>query len=411
MDTNQRNNLLFYVDTILFVIAMSFISINTVIPYFLNTLGATTFEISLASTLVGVGTFISQPYFAHKVIRLAYKIPTFIRILSIQRFFFLGFVLTIPFLVNVSPRFTILVFLICWGIFNFFVGAYSPFFMSLFSKMVPDKNKGRLLGYSSAIGNVVALLFSIIIGILLTRLPFPYNFTCIFGLGTFFLLLDNLDFLLMKEPPDKIIGQPMNTWEYIKNIPTLFKNYPKIATLITGYSLFVISNVSLVYYTLYAIRRYHAQATEIALFTGIAIAINILGNILFGIIADHHSYRLVLQIAAVCGSLASIIILTIPGLFAVFFAFSLSNLCACGYMLCSSILIMKNAPEGQFPIFISTNIMVTLVISSVFSLVSGLIVDRFSFSPIFVLTGLAGCGAFFIMTFIFKISPASTSQK
>ena len=75
MDTNQRNNLLFYVDTILFVIAMSFISINTVIPYFLNTLGATTFEISLASTLVG---------------------------------------------------------------------AYSPFFMSLFSKMIPDKNKGRL---------------------------------------------------------------------------------------------------------------------------------------------------------------------------------------------------------------------------------------------------------------------------
>lgn len=406
-ETKQHS---FFMDTILFVIGMSFLSINTVIPYFLNTLGASTLEISMASILVSIGTFISQPYFARKIVGLTYKLKAFIKILSIQRIFFFIFVLTIPLTVRIHYRLTIILFLICWGIFNFFVGSYSPFFMSLFSKMVPDDQKGRLLGFSNAVGNLIALGAAGLISILLNRLPFPYNFACIFGLGVFCLLLDCLDFCFMKESPDESTGQPMGTWEYFRNIPRILRFHPRYASLVAGYSLLTVSNVSLVYYSLFAIRHYNAQASEIALFTGIGVTINVIGNILYGILADRYSHRLVLQISSFCGALAAVIVAAVPSLLSVFAAFTLSNLCSAGYILSTNILIMHNSPRESLPVFVSTNVMVTLMISSIFTMISSFLVDHFSFILVFIITGGAALGAFLILSLIYKRVPLSLSD-
>jgi len=390
---------------------MSFLSINVVFPYFLNTLGASTLEISLASALVGIGTFISQPYFARKVVGLTYKLKTFIKFLLIQRLFFLCFILAIPFTVRIDPHLTVILFLFCWGIFNFFVGSYSPFFMSLFPKMVPEQQQGRLLGFSGAAGNLISLGCAALISILLERLPFPYNFTCIFAIGIFFLFLDCLDFVFMKEPPDETLGQPMNTREYIRNIPRLLKSHPRYAAVVSSYCLIVISNISLVYYSLYAIRHYHAEAHEIALFTGIGVTINVLGNILYGIIADRYNHRLVMQIATVIGVLAGIVVLSIHSLHGIFLAFALSTLSSCGYFLSSGIFIVQNSSRDRIPVFISTNVMLTLVVSSVVTIMSGYVVDRFSFTPVFILTGLASLGAFVVLTFIYGKVPLVAEKK
>jgi len=127
----KKNFVLFFIDTVLFINAMTYLSVTAVITYFLNTLGASTFQISLASILVSVGTFISQPIFAKKAAGLTIKLKSFLRILSIQRIFFLFFVMTIPMLVSAGYYLAIMAFLICWGIFSFFVGSYTPFYMAL----------------------------------------------------------------------------------------------------------------------------------------------------------------------------------------------------------------------------------------------------------------------------------------
>ncbi|NLC45313.1 MAG: hypothetical protein GX783_13660, partial [Clostridiales bacterium] len=49
MNKETRNYILMFWDPISFVAAMAFISINAVIPNFLNELGASAFQISLAS--------------------------------------------------------------------------------------------------------------------------------------------------------------------------------------------------------------------------------------------------------------------------------------------------------------------------------------------------------------------------
>lgn len=392
----RTNYILLFLDTVIFINAMTFLSINTVIPYFLNTLGAGTFQISLASALVGIGTFISQPIFAKKAMESVHKLKTFVKILSLQRFFFLGFVFTIPVFAVSKPHLMTIIFLICWGIFSFFIGSYSPFYMSLFSKMVPDRQRGRMIGFSNAIANVIALGTAYIVGILLKQVAFPLNYTLVFGLGTLLLLMDNVDFLLMKEPSDAHGEEDISFFQYIKSVPDILKSNKKFVKLVSGYSLIVMSNVSLVYYTLYAIREFNAKAGEISLFMIIAVAVNTLANIFFGLLSDRYGHRLVLQIASVSAVLAGAVILGVHSIYAVYAAFTLSNLCSCGYFVSSGVLIIQNCPQKQVPVYIGINAMITLVISSFVTLFSSFIIDISSFKPIFLITGIAGLGAFVV---------------
>ena len=73
MDISKRNYIIMFMDTIFFVNAMVFLSTHAVIPYFLNDLGASTLQISLASSFVSIGALISQPFFAHIAMGLKIK--------------------------------------------------------------------------------------------------------------------------------------------------------------------------------------------------------------------------------------------------------------------------------------------------------------------------------------------------
>ena len=101
----KHNLFLFFIDGFVFMPAMTLISISSVIPYFLEKLGATTFQIALAASLVLACGFIGQPYFGHMASRSKTMHKTFGRILFLQRSIFLVFVLCIPFLAGLGQAF------------------------------------------------------------------------------------------------------------------------------------------------------------------------------------------------------------------------------------------------------------------------------------------------------------------
>ncbi|HEY5562402.1 MAG TPA: MFS transporter [Clostridiaceae bacterium] len=395
----KRNYVLIFFDSVLFVNAMAFISINTVIPYFLNTLGASTFLISLASALTSVGIFITQPIFAKMVLNETKKLGTFKKILLTQRIIFLIFVISLPLISSISNSLMIILFLLFWGIFNLFVGSYVPFYTSIMPKLIPSHQRGRIMGFAGGFGNCIAVLASILIGIILSKIAYPYNYTLIFGIGTIILLLDVLDFhFMVHEPPDKIQSKNISYLKYIMEIPKVLKENKRFSQMVLGFSFFIVAVISLTYYSLYAIRVYHAGAREIAIFTAISMIINTLSSLAFGIIADRYGYRYVLLFSALFGVLAGIFILLLNGLLIIYIAFALSTACLCGYNLSNNMLIIKESPRSELPIYISVNLMITLLISSLTLLISGVIIDKLSFTPIFVLSLICSLGA--LITFI-----------
>jgi MFS family permease len=409
MDNSKRNFALMFLDTVLFVNAMAFISVNAVIPNFLNDLGASTFQISLASALVSVGALVSQPLFAQMAMGLSIKTTAFARVLSTQRIIFLIYVLCIPFLNRFSSNVSVILFLVFWGIFNFFVGSYSPFFMSVLSKLIPVNQRGRLSGFSGAAGNVLALGSALLAGVLLKNVAYPYNYTWIFGIGALLLIIDAWDFAWMREEPDTAQKSPINYFKYIREVPDALRGHRGYAASVLGNSFIVISNTALSFYTLAAIRIYHAEPEQIALFTGIGIIVSIFGSSIFGIIADRFGHTYVLMASALCSFAAGIVVLSIHSLFAVYIAFALTSLCSGGYNISSPTNLINNSPEDKVPLYASMNVMITLVSSSFITLLAGAVIDTFSFTPLFILTGAAGAAGFFTFHIVNR-KPESTVQ-
>ncbi len=386
-----------FLDKIFFINAMAFISINSVIPYFLDNLAASTFEVSLASVLAALGTLITQPIFSKIAMKLPYKLKTLVKILFLQRVLFLLFVISIPFVASKSPNLMIIVFLLCWGIFNLFVGCYGPLYSSIVAKLISNEQRGRLLGFGNAVGSIIAIGSSVLIGVLLDKVAYPYNYTIIFAIGVIILLADALIFhFMVNEAPDEVAKTDLGYFQYFQYIPKVFRRNKKFLQVVLGNSFFTVATMVLAYYSLYAIKKYNIGAAEIAIFNGIAMLVNILGNILLGIIADKLGHRLSLQYSAFFGFAAGIIVLTINNISAVYLAFALTSLCYCGYQLSSWIFIIEYSPKDEIPIYISINSMITLIISSIVLTISGIVIDRFSFQPVFILTLITGFGAYYI---------------
>jgi MFS family permease len=391
MNDHRRNYVLLFIDTLLFMNAMTFLSVNAVITYFLAHLGAGTFEIGLVNALVSIGAFVSQPFFAKKVMNLTHKAKAFVRILFTQRIIFFMFVLTIPLVAESHPKLMVVLFLVCWAVFNLFVGSYGPFFMTLFAKMVAERARGRLRGFSSGAGSLLALGSAVLCGVILSKVPYPFNYTLIFAIGVVLLLLDVLTFVLMKETePDVVTKVDFNYFQYFKAIPTMFREFKAYQRTVIGFSFTVAAQVGLAYYTIYAVRMFEAGSTVIALFTGITGMANIIGSILFGLIADRIGHRHVLVISSAAGGLACLLIILFPSLWTVYLAFALTNLCVIGYNMSSGILILEQIPRERLPMGISVNAMVTLCVSSVVTIGSSWLADHISFDVVFLIAGLSG---------------------
>jgi MFS family permease len=403
VDVTKRNYFLIFFDTIFFFNAMTFLSINAIITYYLYELGATTFDIGLANALVSIGTIVSQPYFAKKVVNLSYKKNAFTKYLLIQRLLFLLFVLMVPLFSKSYPGLMLTIFFVCWTVFNFFVGAYGPFFISLLAKLVAVQQRGRLRGYAGGIANLLALGSAFLASVIMKEVVYPYNYTILFGIGVFLLLLDALIFAFMKEEPDQVTPLDMSYFQYFKSIPDTMSITPAFRRIVFGFCFMVLSQVSLAYYTLYAVRTYDIASSEVALFTAITGAANIAGSIVFGIIADKFSNRAVLVISSACACLAGIIIFGYDGLYGVYAAFALSTLSASGYLVSGGILIIEHVPRDRLPMCISVNNVLTLIVSAVMTLCSSFFIDLVSFSALFVITAAA---AFVGCVIIYTVKPA-----
>jgi MFS family permease len=379
-----------FADTILFANAMTFLSVNTIITYYLSTLGASTFEIGLANALVSIGAFVSQPVFAKQVINLSLKLQTFVRILLTQRIFFLLFVCLIPVFSESQPRLMVLLFLVCWAIFSWFTGSYVPFYISVFAKMIVQNQRGRFMGFSSSVGYLFALGSAFLAGVLLKEIPYPYNYTIIFAIGAILLIMDALLFGYMKEEPDQVVPNRINYIQYYLAIPGIFRENKAFLTMVIGFTFIIVAQLTLAYYALYAVRVFDAGASQIVLLTAITGLVSIIGSFIFGILADKYGHRLIVILSSALGAAGGFFVVGIPHMWAVYVAFALTNLCLSGYNISGGMLIIENVRREMLPMCISINAMITLTVSSVVTIGGSFLVDSISFSSIFIIAGVAG---------------------
>jgi len=392
---------LFFVDGILFVPAMTLISIATVIPFFLEQLNASTFQIAMAASMAFVCTFASQPLFGSIASRAKLMGKTFGKILLLQRIIFLAFVLSIPLFAN-NPPLLVWMFLLFWGIFNIFVGSYSVFFTPLLLKLLPPEKRGAIRGIGFAIGAGIGVGMSALIPVILNRILFPYNFLIIFAIGCLFLMVDSFMFIMMREHEDVQPRIPMSILEYLKGIPSSVKEDAHFRTMIIMFTFLVVANSLLPYYTLYAIRDFSATEAHIALLTALAVASSAVSHVGFGFIIDRYGPMPTSVIAACLVAAAGLLALVSNSFALLLVAWVLANLGSTCYILTANLMLDKVTPPGKLPLYVGVLTTISLAVSSGIMLLLAPLIENAGFTLLFVLIFICGLASLLINLLVFR---------
>ena len=397
----KYNLRLFFVDGATFMPSLALISITAVIPFFLEQLDATTFQIALAVTLPMICMLLTQPLFGFIASRSLFMSKTFGKILLLQRAIFLLYILTIPLF---SGHNTVLVntFLISWAVFNVFVGSYAVFHTPIVLKLLPPNKRGFIRSIGFAVGSFIGVGMSALIPVMLLNFLFPYNFMAVFLLGFFFLLANAIVFLLMRQAEDIAPNEPMSLKQYTLEMPkTLRKNPAFRAMLVAGLALAVANSV-LPYYTLYAIREFYATEAHIALLTGLAIFSTAIGNMGFGFLVDRYGPRFTMALVACFTAMAGIVALTTNTLGFLLVAWVLANIGNSGFMMSLSLLFGIVSPSNKLPLYVGVHTTISSAFSAVVILALSPILDNIGFIPLFALVLACGLLSLFVNLFLLR---------
>ncbi|MCL2420806.1 MAG: MFS transporter [Defluviitaleaceae bacterium] len=397
----KRNMILYFLDGVSFPPSMALISMATVIPFFLEQLNASTFQVAIAATLVLVCGFIAQPVFGSIATRTRVLSQTFGKILLLQRIIFLAFVLSIPLFAH-NPALLIWLFLFFWGVFNIFAGSGTVFNVPLILKLLPPDKRAGMRGVGFAIGNTIGVGMTALIPVILGGIAFPYNFVIIFSLGLSFLFLNAIGFLLMREHEDVEPREPMGVLEFIKGIPGCVEADAAFRAMIIM-CMFLLVAISLIpFYTLYAIRIFMATEYQVAILATLAVVTNAFGNIIFGFLIDRKGPQIAATLCAYFVIISGALALFANSLFILYGAWVLIHLGSSCYMKTATLLLGDVSPPGKSPLYVGVLMTITMATSSIVVLLLAPLLENVGFVLLFMI--VFGCGAAGLMVnlFLFK---------
>jgi len=327
-----RSNLRAHImDGALFGFAMSFVSFNTILPVFIQQVGGSAVAIGSVPVLWIIGLNFPQAI----LIRLIHSggpiKPSVLRYGLLHRcsFFVLGlvtfFVVTkIPSTASV-PLLLILIFLTAVG------GSLGvPAWFHLFTKTTPMKLRGRLQGVRQLLASALGILGGTIVTLVLSVFPFPQNFGLLFIIAFSFSMMSYRYLFKLIEPRAEPMSYPAERAPSImadgRAIIRRDKNFRNFL-LADAFTLMAMSASA--FYAVYAIEKFNLPSSYAGTFTVIVMAGMVVGNIVFGFLADSFGHKGNLILLAGASAAGSIVAMSagnilVYGLTFIFMAWTLS---------------------------------------------------------------------------------------
>jgi MFS family permease len=381
-----RSNLnVHLIDGSMYVLGMSLVAVQTIIPVFMKELGGGPLAFGSVQVLWTLGANLPGAFVAQFLQRRKFFKPPMMRYGFIHRFMLFVCGLTallvvgkIPSSVAV-PLFLLLIFLI--AAFSSVAGL--PWFQ-VYTKTVPVKLRGRLMGMRQLLGSTAAVFGGYLVSFVLAAFLFPLNFSILFFLA-FIITMISLYYLSnVVERPTEIIGErkSFNILTEGKRIIRSNRNYRHY--LVADFFL-IMTFGSVSFYSVFGIEKFSLPASYAGSFTAIMMVSNIVSNIAFGFLADAYGHKINMVSLAGCMALAAVFAIISPNIVMYGFVFIFIG-SALQIMAISRLpLIAEMCNEHDRPVYVGVTNSVTapaLIVGIFF----GWIVREVGYVTIFALT-------------------------
>ena len=358
-------------DGALFMLAQSFISATTILPFFVSKLTDNPFFIGLLAVIAHGGWFFPQLFSAGPIERTARKKPWLINLgFFIERLPLMLLPATALLAVR-APMWALTLFLLTFAVYNFGAGIIAPAWQDLIAVCFPARRRGRLMGTSMFVGTVAGALGASGSSRVLDTLPFPRNFMILFGLAALLMLIGWFALALTREPVRQVRRteeSQLRIWTRLGRILRRDRNFRRF---LIARGLLAVSGMGMAFVTAAAVSRWDVSGGTVGNYTVALLVGQAMGNLLFGLLADRKGHKLSLVLGGLAASLAYIIagMAATPQLYyAVFLllGFYISAIIVSGLMI-----VLEFVGSEQRPTYVGITNSIIGAVSVVIPLVGG----------------------------------------
>ena len=385
----RRNFFYFLTDGILFTVAMSIIGPTTLIPDFIRHLTNSEVLIGLSSNIFDVGFTLPQLFIARYIVRSARKKWWFVGPNIPVRFMMVIFGIVTVILGKDRPSLILIAFLICYGIAAFGDGLVGVPWADLIGTSLDDRWRARMFGMMSAVGGVIMLGVSPLLGIILGEKGpgFPNNYALLFGFAGVLFALSILPGIFVRElPGGKAVEKIPSLGEFLPGLGQVLRTDGPFRALIITRLFTVLFLMAGPFYIGFATVQLKLSST-VAVPTLLAMQIigNVAGAIVYSWLGARNNLlyiRLALSVALILP--LSALLASVVGPLPLYFGFFVSGLALSNLGFSYQNWVITYATPDQRPTYAGLFNTISAVISLASPFIAGTIAQNLGYEALFI---------------------------
>jgi MFS family permease len=404
VERNLRWNLLALgADFGLFMVGLAFMSSATVLPAFLESLGASTVLIGAIPAVMTIGWFLPPLFAAAHTERLPRKLPFVLKWTGWERAPFLVLTLVAFLLADRAPMLSIWLVLAMLLVMTGVGGLLYPAWTDMVARTLPARLRGRFFGLANLSGTAGGLAGSALTSYVLYALPASTAYGICFLAATVFVGLSWIARMFEREPPPAAEPAQADFWTHLGGIPALLRRDANFACYLGARVLVFGAVIGSGFFTVYALRVLHAPAVDVGLFTALLLAGQMIGQLSLGWVADRAGHRLVLVIAA-CAALAMNAIALAGGSIHVFAAvFAVNGFFTAAIQVSAVNVVFEFAPTPQQnPTYVGIERTFLAPFGFALPLAGGVMIDALGYAFVFWVGAAASAASALVLLFVVR---------
>ncbi|MFA6469777.1 MAG: MFS transporter [Bacteroidota bacterium] len=384
-------------DGSLYVLGMSIVSVQTILPIFIKELGGSPLAIGSVQVLWTIGQNMPSLIIAHYIQRRVLFKPAMVSWGLAHRLMLLVCSIAAYYLVgSISPDVAVPLFLL----FIFLIPAIGSFsglpWFQVFTKTVPVKLRGRLMGIRQLLGSAAGAIGGTIIAFVISSVVFPENFALLF-LCAFIVTMASFYFLIqITEQPSPAIRTDIQQLNIIANAKRIIRTDRNYRNFLFADVFLLLSLTASSFYSVYAVEKFSLPPSYAGTFTAIVMITNIAANIVFGIMADTYGHKVNLLVFAACSAGAGLIAIISTNILMYGFVFIFLACAVQLQAISRQSFLAEMCSEQERPLYVGiTNSFTAPAV--IFGLVFGWMVPSVGYATIFFITTLLAAISFLIL--------------
>ena len=372
----------------LFLASLSFVSITTVLPAFLNHFTASNTIIATIFASRTLGYFLPQILVAHYLERLERKKRLVLAVSTGERIPWLLLIFLTPFMTQFPAGASIAIFILLFSVINFSGGVVLPAWLDMFGKIIPERKRGKFMGMSNFLGGALGIAAAWISIYILRNYPFPNNFSLLFLSCFIVSVFSWIALSLNREPVYPFKKERVGIKRFFANLPVIIRKDKNFRSYLIASILLSFSNMSGPFFILAAIRRLGATDDQVGGFTLLLVVSQTFTNLLWGYLGDKKGYKLLTALGGLVQVAAALIAVWADSLDLFYIIFALIGAGLSLEMMVALNIVLEFGSLEERPTYIGIANTVRSPFMGLSPILGGVIADRFSLGALFITTAI-----------------------